>query len=829
MPAPIYHVRGWYNAPCPPPSMNAPTSSFKTVKKSSGNSKDAITASAEVAKVIVAVGEMVPLVGGFVKGLGGVALVLLTNLEQFCKNKEDVEELAKDIIDILTIARDAGINVSIAPDGHENTTDFEDLRKACLKFQEFLSDLTIKVVEMNRSEKGPWQGIKQFITSRNIQEEITGHRQSMEAAKSKLLLSLSLNSNASISHVKHGISSLQYSQMDLFTVASDIQRDVSHIRANYPGTVINNKFHNLRYADIQLREVCPQDDLYGSIDNPTRRTSVIKFTADVATLSRVMVVKEYSGDLGLMAWKSQLEIHGLAGRHPNLRQLYGVVQSGLTPSLVFYWNAGEMALKDFPKLFDKHLEFLAHTVLTHAFHNAFRFSLTRLQVTFGFDDVRCTPDGRLLFDDLQFSPSWDKLYIKNLADLFRPASPDIQDVLDSFMKRHQEPVIAKEHLLLYYDIISVVASLHGNVFIPLERNTMFGKIFINDIRSDRCFLVDCIEDEPLPVRISIIPEPEPETLLQLSSSLWRYTLPEDIVTMELTCIVSLTTEAKRECFFRWFTQGARILGQICKVSNGSRTQLFVSQITQRYFKIRIEADWNREPSSVPYLFIDMTIPNEDQISYVPNVYLSSDPHGAGLGVAHASDIHYLCSVTDAGHDVVVYPPIGLECSTLLHKICGFHPLSPEIARHLKQPELAMYLIQDEGVNIEISRNMIGCSPIPEAAMIVPWQQIKPYSDMLDDLEIDPSQSQSLDHDMLREPQIYEVNTDGKMDHIVVQACVSGLTSDSSPQGVAPMFRVSLAVYILGSIGTILFDSPLIRVLLVLGLFVYSWVRYSAGF
>ncbi len=139
----------------------------------------------------------------------------------------------------------------------------------------------------------------------------------------------------------------------------------------------------------------------------------------------------------------------------------------------------------------------------------------------GFNDVRCTPDGRLLFDDLQLSPAWDKLYIKNLADLFRPASPDIRHSLDSFMRRRQEPVIAKEHLLSYYDIISVVASLHSNLYFPLERDIMFGKIFISDTLSDRHFLVDCVEDEPLPVRILIIPEPEAETLLELSSSLWR--------------------------------------------------------------------------------------------------------------------------------------------------------------------------------------------------------------------------------------------------------------------------------------------------------------------
>ncbi|PBK87151.1 hypothetical protein ARMGADRAFT_1085916 [Armillaria gallica] len=808
--------------------MNKPTYSSKTVKKRSGNSKDAITASAEAAKLAVAVGEMVPLVGGFVKGLGGVALVLLTNLEQSEKNKEDVEELAKDIIDVLIIARDAGIKVSTVPDGHEGVTDIEDLRKACLEFQEFLGDLTTQVIDMNRSQKGPWKSIRQFTTSRNVKEKISGHRQAMEAAKSKLLLSLTLSSNASISHVKHGITSLQYSQTDLIAMASDIQRDVSHIRANTRGTVINNKFHNLLYADIQLREIWTQDDLIGSVDNPTRRTGeVIKFTADVATSSRVMVVKEYSGDLGLEAWKEQLEIHNLAGRHPNLRQLYGVIQSGPTPSLIFYGNAGEVALKDFPKLFDKHLESLAHTASTHAFHSAFRFSLTRLQVTFGFNDVRCTPDGRLLFDDLQLSPAWDKLYIKNLADLFRPASPDIRHSLDSFMRRRQEPVIAKEHLLSYYDIISVVASLHSNVYFPLERDIMFGKIFISDTLSDRHFLVDCVEDEPLPVRILIIPEPEAETLLELSSSLWRYTLPENIGTIELTCSMSLTTEAKRERFFRWFSQGTRILGQVCKESNGSRAQLIISQITQRYFQVRIEADSNREPSSVPYLFIATTLPTEEHRVYVPAVYLSSDPHGARPG---ALDNHYACSVTDIGRDVLLHRPVSLECSTLFHKICGFHPASLEIARYLNQPELAIHLIQDEAMNMEISRSITACFSIPEAAMTVPWEQVKAYSEMLEGLEMDTLELQDLHHDPLREAQIYEINSDDRIDHNVAQgASVGSLTSESSSQVIAPISRVSLGVYILGGIVTVLVDSPLVRVLLVLGLSIYSWVYHNAGF
>ncbi|KAK0188301.1 hypothetical protein F5146DRAFT_1054586 [Armillaria mellea] len=200
-------------------------------------------------------------------------------------------------------------------------------------------------------------------------------------------------------------------------------------------------------------------------------------------------------------------------------------------------------------------------------------------------------------------------------------------------------------------------------------------------------------------------------------------------------------------------------------------------------------------------------------------------------------------MTDIGHDVMIYRPIGLECSTLFHKICGFHPVSLEVARYLNQPELALHPMQDDEVNMEISRNMIGCAPIPEPAMIVPWEQVKAYSDMLEDLT---PESPGLNHDPLREAQIYEVNTDDKIDHnVATGAWLGGLTSGSSctcsiwirhqfnvltlaAQGVAPMSRVSLAVYILGGIGTVLVDSLFIRAFLILGLCLYSWVSHSSG-
>ncbi|KAK0431876.1 hypothetical protein EV421DRAFT_1911495 [Armillaria borealis] len=102
--------------------------------------------------------------------------------------------------------------------------------------------------------------------------------------------------------------------------------------------------------------------------------------------------------------------------------------------------------------------------------------------------------------------------------------------------------------------------------------------------------------------------------------------------------------------------------------------------------------------------------------------------------------------------------------------------------------------------------------------------------MLEGLETDASESEHLNHDPLREAQIYEVNSDDRIDDNVAQgAYVGSLNYESSAQAITPISRVSLVVYILGGIVTVLVNSPLLRVFLVLGLFIYSWVCHNAGF
>ncbi|KAG7443927.1 uncharacterized protein BT62DRAFT_934510 [Guyanagaster necrorhizus] len=790
--------------------MNKLTSSSKTTMTPSGNSNDAITVSLQLANGIVAVGEMVPVVGGFLKGLGGVAVVFLTNLELYQKNKEDVKDLAKDITDILIIVRDAGIKISAVPEG---VTYIEDLRKACFGFQEFLSKLTTQVRDIERSRRGPWKAIREFVASQNVKGEIDGHRQAMETAKSNLMLSLTLKSNASISQINHGISSLQTSQTELMAVTHDIhdiRRDVSHMRTNTRNPVVNNKFHSLLYGDIQLREIWAKNNFSESY---TRRTGEsVTFVADVSTSNRVMVVKEYSGDLGLVEWKKQLDIHSVAKRHPNLRQLYGVVESGSTPCLVFHGNADEMTWTEFLKLFDKRLEPLAYCLLTCGFYRAFIFSLTNLQATF-HSKTRALPQMGVSYS--MTYKSMTSISTIFLADMYRPVSPEIQRSFDLFLRCRQAPLIVKEHLLFYYDVISAGVSRYRNVSFPLDLDTLFGKIVVSDTLSGRHFMVDFPEDKPLSVGIWMFELSETGNLLELPNGLWRYTLSENIRTIDLDCLLQLTTAAKRELLFPWFSQGPRILAQIGMGSDDPLPQLVVSQLTQRHFTICVEADpkVHRPPTSDLYLFIGAPFPTNNQQVYVPDVYLSSDPHGAKNGEEHASDNVYTYSVEDFGHDVLFHPSRTLGSTTLLHETCGFHPMSLDVAKYLDQSELSIHLVQDEAMKTEITERLAECSSSVVNESVVPRERLERYIDMLKDFESKYNHDASSGGDLSQsELRTYEVESDGVI--------TPEDTSESSAIR-SPIPRISLGIFIVGSIIAVLVDSMLIRVTVLIGFCVYA--------
>ncbi|KAK0438732.1 uncharacterized protein EV420DRAFT_1753140 [Desarmillaria tabescens] len=172
-----------------------------------------VAVSIQIAEIITSVGQMVPVAGPFIKGIAETAKLLLDDMEKFKTNSEDMEHLADDILDIVRIIRDAGMQVSAMPEGVRYAVD---LRAACLDFQEFLIDISTQLNEMRRNKGGVQRKILDFFASRDIREDISCHRRVVDNARAnfqtQLLLNLfqvAVNSDTTISRMNEQISVLQ--------------------------------------------------------------------------------------------------------------------------------------------------------------------------------------------------------------------------------------------------------------------------------------------------------------------------------------------------------------------------------------------------------------------------------------------------------------------------------------------------------------------------------------------------------------------------------------------------------------------------------------------
>ncbi|KAK0430909.1 hypothetical protein EV421DRAFT_1855944 [Armillaria borealis] len=172
----------------PPPAILI-TMPTNTSRKPRHGSKT-IPASIQIAHIVKGLGDMVPIVGGFVRGIAETASVLFENLEQSKNNKEDMQDLAEEIIEIVKLIHDAGIQASATPEGIKYTSS---LQTACLEFQEYLSDVLTQVNEVSRKNGGVRGKIMDVLASRDIKEDIGRHRKAVNDARKNFDSQLSLN------------------------------------------------------------------------------------------------------------------------------------------------------------------------------------------------------------------------------------------------------------------------------------------------------------------------------------------------------------------------------------------------------------------------------------------------------------------------------------------------------------------------------------------------------------------------------------------------------------------------------------------------------------
>ncbi|KAK0458304.1 uncharacterized protein EV420DRAFT_1643174 [Desarmillaria tabescens] len=173
--------------------MDLPTTSGRHEPKKPRRISRTVPASIQIANIVKGLGQMVPVVGSFVKGVAETAVVLLESLEfgkQFQNNEEDMQDLTNEIIDIVIIVRDTGIQISAMP---ESIKYAAGLQTACLKFQESLCELLKQVNEITRNTCGVRRNImNEWFPEFHIQK-----------------VQVTLNSSASLARLNEEISSVQ--------------------------------------------------------------------------------------------------------------------------------------------------------------------------------------------------------------------------------------------------------------------------------------------------------------------------------------------------------------------------------------------------------------------------------------------------------------------------------------------------------------------------------------------------------------------------------------------------------------------------------------------
>ncbi|KAK0229587.1 hypothetical protein EDD85DRAFT_794072 [Armillaria nabsnona] len=161
-----------------------------------------IPASIQIANIVKGLGNMVPIIGGFVRD----AL-----WRQSKNNKEDMQDLADEIIEIVKIINEAGIQASAMPKGIKYTSS---LQTACLEFQEYLSNVLTQVNEINHNKGGIQGKVLDVLASRDIKEDIGRHRKATQLSLNMLQVSLKTlqivtSNTGTISRIDEQLLSLQ--------------------------------------------------------------------------------------------------------------------------------------------------------------------------------------------------------------------------------------------------------------------------------------------------------------------------------------------------------------------------------------------------------------------------------------------------------------------------------------------------------------------------------------------------------------------------------------------------------------------------------------------
>ncbi|KAJ6547999.1 hypothetical protein DFH09DRAFT_1281720 [Mycena vulgaris] len=160
---------------------------FKS-KSSSQSKSDWLAASLTTAKLIAAGAECIPF--PYVKGVFGTVVVILETVEKVKRNREDLQELCEDIVEIIRIVQER-----LSFHGDTAAVDFKAL---CEKLEGVLQGVLAAVKKLQTEPHDLSSRFKEFIKLGSTTDKISGYRKKIQQLQLNFVLGTTIDTNLQV-------------------------------------------------------------------------------------------------------------------------------------------------------------------------------------------------------------------------------------------------------------------------------------------------------------------------------------------------------------------------------------------------------------------------------------------------------------------------------------------------------------------------------------------------------------------------------------------------------------------------------------------------------
>ncbi|KAJ6506473.1 hypothetical protein DFH09DRAFT_282549 [Mycena vulgaris] len=181
------------SAPPNPASSTSPQTQAKgrrvfKSKSSSQSKSDWLAASLTTAKLIAAGAECIPF--PYVKGVFGTVVVILETVEKVKRNREDLQELCEDIMEIIRIVQER-----LSFHGDTAAVDFKAL---CEKLEGVLQGVLAAVKKLQTEPHDLSSRFKEFIKLGSTTDKISGYRKKIQQLQLNFVLGTTIDTNLQV-------------------------------------------------------------------------------------------------------------------------------------------------------------------------------------------------------------------------------------------------------------------------------------------------------------------------------------------------------------------------------------------------------------------------------------------------------------------------------------------------------------------------------------------------------------------------------------------------------------------------------------------------------